>query len=202
MHRWTFAICFALIATLHLSKINADESEVASENNVTENEGSSTYVSNEPVQYTDSYANYYATQWTPELYQKYDSNIKKYQDYYAAQHAQRQPLRKQDLSQTMIDMLGTDAAITLGTLGAVMGTLAAIGVTLNTVKTNSICTTAKALGDTSLTTTSTSNMAALDPATATSPTDAEFTAYNALIIARFNLIENAINGYATPSCWT
>ena len=59
---------------------------------------------------------------------------------------------------------------------------------------------AKALGDTSLTTTSTSNMAALDPATATSPTDAEFTAYNALIIARFNLIESAINGYATPSC--
>ena len=45
-------------------------------------------------------------------------------------------------------------------------------------------------------------MAALDPATAGSPTDAEFTAYNALIIARFNLIENAINGYATPSCWT
>ena len=61
---------------------------------------------------------------------------------------------------------------------------------------------AKALGDTSLTTTSTSNMAALDPASTGSPTDAELTAYNALIIARFNLIENAINGYATPSCWT
>ena len=101
----------------HQLQINADESEVASENNVAENEGSSTYVSNEPVQYTDSYANYYATQWTPELYkqyglpQDYDSNIKKYQDYYAAQHAQRKPLRKQDLSQTMIDMFGTDAAV-------------------------------------------------------------------------------------------
>ena len=97
----------------HQLQINADESEVASENNVAENEGSSTYVSNEPVQYTDSYANYYATQWTPESYQKYDSAIKKYQDYYAAQHAQRQPLRKQDLSQTMIDMFGTDAAVSV-----------------------------------------------------------------------------------------
>ena len=92
-------------------QITADESAVASEKNGVEDESSSSYASDEPVQYTDSYANYYATQWTPELYQKYDSNIKKYQDYYAAQHAQRQPLRKQDLSQTMIDMLGTDAAV-------------------------------------------------------------------------------------------
>ena len=58
----------------------------------------------------------------------------------------------------------------------------------------------KALGDTSLTATSTSNMAALDPATAGGPTDAELAAYNSLIIARFNLIEAKLNGYATPSC--
>merc|ERR1712183_137953 len=94
--QFTLWFLYTNFATLHLSKINADESEVSSENNVAEAEGSSTYVSNEPVQYTDSYATYYATQWTPESYQKYDSAIKKYQDYYAAQHAQRQPLRKQD----------------------------------------------------------------------------------------------------------
>ena len=43
-------------------------------------------------------------------------------------------------------------------------------------------------------------MAALDPATAGGPTDAELASYNSLIIARFNLIEAKLNGYATPSC--
>ena len=101
-------------------QITADESAVAPEQHGVEDESSSSYTSNEPVQYTDSYANYYATQWTPELYEKYDSNIKKYQDYYAAQHAQRKPLRKQDLSQTMIDMFGTDAAVRVfGTFGRI-----------------------------------------------------------------------------------
>ena len=106
-----------IIVIYNSIQITADESAVASEKNEVEDESSSSYASNEPVQYTDSYANYYATQWTPELYkqyglpQDYDSNIKKYQDYYAAQHAQRKPLRKQDLSQTMIDMFGTDAAV-------------------------------------------------------------------------------------------
>ena len=106
-----------MIVICYTIQITADESAVASEKNEVEDESSSSYASDEPVQYTDSYANYYATQWTPELYkqyglpQDYDSNIKKYQDYYAAQHAQRKPLRKQDLSQTMIDMFGTDAAV-------------------------------------------------------------------------------------------
>ena len=48
--------------------------------------------------------------------------------------------------------------------------------------------------------TTTSTLAALDPATAGDPTDAELTAYNAKIIARFALIEAKLNGYATPSC--
>ena len=100
-----------MIVICYTIQITADESAVAPEQHGVEDESSSSYTSNEPVQYTDSYANYYATQWTPELYEKYDSNIKKYQDYYAAQHAQRKPLRKQDLSQTMIDMFGTDAAV-------------------------------------------------------------------------------------------
>ena len=100
-----------MIVICYTIQITADESAVAPEQHGVEDESSSSSTSNEPVQYTDSYANYYATQWTPELYEKYDSNIKKYQDYYAAQHAQRKPLRKQDLSQTMIDMFGTDAAV-------------------------------------------------------------------------------------------
>ena len=48
--------------------------------------------------------------------------------------------------------------------------------------------------------TTTSTLAALDPATTGDPTDAELTAYNAKIIARFALIEAKLNSYATPSC--
>merc|ERR1739844_579156 len=107
----------------------------------------------------------------------------------------------------MAELFGPDAGPMMEAIGAVMGTLAAVGVALLAINVvslssdqDSICTTAKVLGDTSLTTTSTSNMAALDPASTGSPTDAELTAYNALIIARFNLIEAKLNGYATPTC--
>ena len=82
---------------------------MASETNEVEEDSSNSYASNQQVQYTDSYANYYATQWTPELYKQYGLP----QDYYAAQHAQRKPLRKQDIVQTMTDMLGTDAAVSI-----------------------------------------------------------------------------------------
>jgi len=82
--------------------------------------------------------------------------------------------------------LGPDAALVLGTVGAIMGSLAAVGVVLSTQNVNSICTTAKALGDTSLAVTSaTTDLSTLSAATVT---------------ARLNLIENKINGYATPSC--
>ena len=133
MHYWKFAVCVAVVSTLHLSKvihvlhifntenayyeniiviynsiqITADESEVASERNGVEDEGSSSYASNEAVQYTDSYANYYATQWTPELYKQYGLP----QDYFASQHAQRKPLRKQGFAQSMTDMLGEEAGV-------------------------------------------------------------------------------------------
>ena len=98
-----------MIVICYTIQITADESAVASEKNGVEDESSSSYASDEPVQYTDSYANYYATQWTPELYKQYGLP----QDYYAAQHAQRKPLRKQDIVQTMTDMLGTDAAVSI-----------------------------------------------------------------------------------------
>ena len=96
-----------IIVIYNSIQITADESEVASERNGVEDEGSSSYASNEAVQYTDSYANYYATQWTPELYKQYGLP----QDYFASQHAQRKPLRKQGFAQSMTDMLGEEAGV-------------------------------------------------------------------------------------------
>merc|ERR1711997_788327 len=94
---------------------------------------------------------------------------------------------KQSFGDEVEALMGPDAAIILGTLGAVMGTLAAVGVTLNTFNTNSICTTVKALGDTAITISTTSDF------TTTAATSAQ-------LVAAFNKIENVINGYATPSC--
>jgi len=98
---------------------------------------------------------------------------------------------KQSFGDEVEALMGPDAAIILGTLGAVMGTLAAVGVTLNTFNTNSICTTVKALGDTSLATTTAANLGS---------TGTYSTTVEGYIVARFNLIEAKINGYATPSC--
>jgi len=182
MHYWKFAVCVAVVSTLHLSKITADESEVASERNGVEDEGSSSYASNEAVQYTDSYANYYATQWTPELYKQYGLP----QDYFASQHAQRKPLRKQGFAQSMTDMLGEEAGIVLGTLGAILGSLAVVGVGINagnvgslSTDQDSICSAVKTLG-------------AIDVSSASTTDTTTGTELNALI--------TAIEAVATPSC--
>jgi len=122
-----------------------------------------------------------------------------YNAYYAAygnqahsdQSSGQYAVEKQSFGDEVEALMGPDAAIILGTLGAVMGTLAAVGVTLNTFNTNSICTTVKAIGDTSLTETAYSNLGSTGTYSAT---------VAGYIVARFNLIEAKINGYATPSC--
>merc|ERR1712203_13193 len=58
---------------------------------------------------------------------------------------------KQGFAGAMEGALGPDAALVLGTVGAIMGSLAAVGVVLSTQNVNSICTTTKALGNTALT---------------------------------------------------
>merc|ERR1712141_669071 len=118
-----------------------------------------------------------------------------YNAYYAAygnqvpsdQSSGQYAVEKQSFGDEVEALMGPDAAIILGTLGAVMGTLAAVGVTLNTFNTNSICTTTKALGNTAITISTTSDF------TTTAATSAQ-------LVAAFNKIENVINGYATPSC--
>jgi len=101
---------------------------------------------------------------------------------------------KQGFASTMEGIMGEDAALVLGTIGALMGTLAAVGVVLNnnnihslSVDQDSICTSTKALGNTALT------ASALGTAAATA-------AWTTTLNAELNLIITAINNIATPSC--
>jgi len=123
-----------------------------------------------------------------------------YYEQYASQVAESQEVpftqyvsEKQGFAGTMENALGPDAALVLGTIGALMGTLAAIGVVVvgNDLSTDqdSICTTAKALGNTAI----------------TALTSAEITAMNAAGSAnvggtKLAEVITALNGYATPSC--
>lgn len=102
---------------------------------------------------------------------------------------------KQGFAGAMEGALGPDAALVLGTVGAIMGSLAAVGVVLSTQNVNSICTTTKALGNTNLALASTTTIP-----DATGNTQANINTVVAKIRTQFNAIENKINGYATPSC--
>jgi len=139
----------------------------------------------------------YAQATKPDVLAKRDSSVEvdPYAAYYEAYSQQVQPLtqgltEKQGFAGAMENVLGDDAALVLGTIGAIMGTLAAIGVVLNNNNVHelskdqdSICTTTKALGNTLLTL-----------STSTSVTN------TATTITALNAIENAINNLATPDC--
>jgi len=107
---------------------------------------------------------------------------------------------KQGFAGAMEGALGPDAALVLGTVGAIMGSLAAVGVVLSTQNVNSICTTAKEVGNTALTLTSTSNVAAATLATSYSTQQTILNTALTSIRTQFNAIENKLNGYKTPSC--
>merc|ERR1712001_114806 len=143
----------------------------------------------------------YAQATKPDVLAKRDSSVEvdPYAAYYEAYSQQVQPVtqgltEKQGFAGAMENVLGDDAALVLGTIGAIMGTLAAIGVVLNNNNVHelsqdqdSICTTTQAIGNTQLT------LSALADITTTNPT-------NTQIVTRLNLIENAINNWATPDC--
>jgi len=91
----------------------------------------------------------------------------------------------------MENVLGDDAALLLGTIGALMGALAAIGVVLNnnnihllSKDQDSICTVVKDVGAASLT--SISGTTAVDS--------------TAELVTEFNKIITEINSWSTPSC--
>jgi len=143
----------------------------------------------------------YAQATKPDVLAKRDSSaeVDPYAAYYEAYSQQVQPLtqgltEKQGFAGAMENVFGDDAALVLGTIGAIMGTLAAVGVVLNnnnvhelSMDQDSICTTAKYLGNTALT------LSANADFTAGAATQAQ-------LVAAFNKIENAINGYPTPDC--
>merc|ERR1712150_329191 len=118
-----------------------------------------------------------------------------YKQYYEAHQAQeRNPLYGPGSAQVRQDLATPENTLILGAIGAVMGTLAAVGVILNNNNVNSlskdqdsICKTTKALGNTALT------ASALGTAATT-------TAWTATLNTEINKIITAINGIATPTC--
>jgi len=82
-----------------------------------------------------------------------------------------------------VDLLSPETTLVIGAAGLIAGMVAIAALVVQSNQVSSICTTTKALGDTSLTLSTATN-----------------TASAALIAAQLNLIENKINGYATPSC--
>merc|ERR1711863_23717 len=130
----------------------------------------------------------YAQATKPDVLAKRDSSVEV--DPYAAYYEQYSNAvhttgltEKQGFAGAMENVFGDDAALVLGTIGALMGTLAAIGVVLNNNNINelskdqdSICTTAKSVGGFTCTKSAT-------------PTVAELGAcFDTLV------------GYATPDC--
>jgi len=133
----------------------------------------------------------------------YQASADPYQAYYAqydpsaVEHSVSTVSEKQGFAGTMENVFGDDAALVLGTIGALMGTLAAVGVVLNnnnvhelSLDQDSICTAAKATGNTALVSTLETNLGTAGGSDAT----------NAQIQARLNLIETAINNFQTPDC--
>lgn len=142
----------------------------------------------------------------PDVLTKRDSSVDvdpyaAYYEQYAVQPQQNSVLsqltEKQGFGNAMQNLLGPDAGLTLGAIGAVLGALAVVGVAVNNNNVNnlsedqdSICTTTKAVGNTALTALTTTEATTISSdATVTNP------AY-----LKINTIIAAINGYATPDC--
>jgi len=126
----------------------------------------------------------------PDVLAKRDSSVEVdpyaayYEQYTNAVHTQGLT-EKQGFANTMENVFGDDAALVLGTIGAIMGTLAAIGVVLNNNNINelskdqdSICTTAKQVGGFTCT-----------YATPATPT-----------VQELGACLTSIAGYSTPDC--
>merc|ERR1712018_1051481 len=115
----------------------------------------------------------YAQATKPDVLAKRDSSVEV--DPYAAYYEQYSNAvhttgltEKQGFAGAMENVFGDDAALVLGTIGALMGTLAAVGVVLNNNNINelskdqdAICTTARYLGDFTCTKSATPTVAEL-----------------------------------------
>jgi len=82
-----------------------------------------------------------------------------------------------------IDLLSPETSLVIGAAGLIAGMVAIAALVVQSNHISSICTTTKALGNTALTLSTSTN-----------------TGTAANIAAQLNLIENKINSYATPTC--
>jgi len=129
----------------------------------------------------------------------YQASADPYQAYYAqydpsaVEHPVSTISEKQGFAGAMENVFGDDAALVLGTIGALMGTLAAVGVVLNNNNINelsldqdAICTTATALGDVNIAASAvaTPNINAVDQGN---------------LRAEFDRVINIVNGIARPT---
>jgi len=127
----------------------------------------------------------------------YQASADPYQAYYAqydpsaVEHPVSTISEKQGFAGAMENVFGDDAALVLGTIGALMGTLAAVGVVLNNNNINelsldqdAICTAANAVGDFDIT------ASAVALATATDQTN---------VRAEFDRVINAIEALKRPT---
>jgi hypothetical protein len=123
-----------------------------------------------------------------------------YEQYAAQQHAEQTgfpieyPIDKQGFAGSMESLLGPDAGLLLGLVGALAGTAALIGVALNNNNVNelskdqdSICTTVKDLGASAVTPLTTAQILVMDNAAALSGT-------------RLAAVITELNSYAAPEC--
>jgi hypothetical protein len=124
-----------------------------------------------------------------------------YYEQYAVQPQQNSVLsqltEKQGFGNAMQNLLGPDAGLTLGAIGAVLGALAVVGVAVNNNNVNnlsedqdSICTTTKALGGTTITALSTADITTMNAGSVTANSGG----------TRLSEVITALNGFATPDC--
>jgi len=88
-----------------------------------------------------------------------------------------------------VDLLSPETTLVIGAAGLLAGMIAIGALVVQSNQVSSICTTTKALGDTSLTALTTTELTAAGFASTTAA-------------AKVQAIITAINGYATPDCST
>merc|ERR1712117_305591 len=90
-------------------------------------------------------------------------------------------------------LIGVFIAMGLGAAGALGALVQHESIKDLETDRNAICTSVQGIGNTALTATTINDLTG---------TDGDATATNMEIIARLNLIENAINAFTTPTCTT
>merc|ERR1712020_566131 len=122
-------------------------------------------------------------------YQQYYEQLA--QQQHAQPHGQPSGIKRQDFAADIESILGPDASLIMGGAALALGLISIVVVNIQGTESRSICTEAKALGNTALTLSGTTTLPSATPST---------TAHQTQLITQLNLIENAINNVPTPTC--